>query len=275
MVMKWFFALNNQSPFFDEYATMCKVAVLSALEHTELEPYLVYDGEKGELTDWLEARGVNVIYARTRLYDDVRAIAEERNNPLILAIGAGTFLRTELPVILPANGIDDQYILYTDCDVMFCRDVTEQLSRIKPVFFAVAPEHDPKNYRRMNSGVMVMNLRGLRRHDRKFMEFSRRHMAEFTKSAFDQNAYRLFFRIARFTLWNHLPLELNWKPYWGLNPDAGIVHFHGPKPMHRQAFRDGTGYEPHQKWVAEAFFHYAEIWERYLESAAYARKVAS
>ena len=27
-----------------------------------------------------------------------------------------------------------------------------------------------------------------------------------------------------------LPDELNWKPYWGLNSNAEIVHFHGPKP---------------------------------------------
>lgn len=267
--MKWFFALNNQSPYFGEYETMCKVAVLSALEHTDLEPHLVYDGEPGELTAWLEARGVRVIYARTRLYDDIRSIAEERHNPLILAIGSGAFLRTELPVILPEHGIDDQYILYTDCDVLFCRNVAGELSRIKPVYFAVAPEHDRDNYRRMNSGVMVMNLKRLRRHDQKFLDFARRNMSEFTKSAYDQNAYRLYFRLGGITLWNHLPVEMNWKPYWGENPNAGIVHFHGPKPMHRQAFRDGTGYAPHQKWVAEAFFHYAEKWASYLERAEY------
>ena len=27
-----------------------------------------------------------------------------------------------------------------------------------------------------------------------------------------------------------LPLEYNWKPYWGYNPDAKIIHFHGMKP---------------------------------------------
>lgn len=27
-----------------------------------------------------------------------------------------------------------------------------------------------------------------------------------------------------------LPLEYNWKPYWGLNENAKIIHFHGIKP---------------------------------------------
>ena len=28
-----------------------------------------------------------------------------------------------------------------------------------------------------------------------------------------------------------LSRTLNWKPYWGWNPEAEIVHFHGPKPV--------------------------------------------
>ena len=33
--------------------------------------------------------------------------------------------------------------------------------------------------------------------------------------------------------WDRLRPELNWKPYWGENADAKIIHFHGPKPFQR------------------------------------------
>ena len=34
---------------------------------------------------------------------------------------------------------------------------------------------------------------------------------------------------------NLLPDELNWKSYWGANPDAAILHFHGYKPFNGMA----------------------------------------
>lgn len=27
-----------------------------------------------------------------------------------------------------------------------------------------------------------------------------------------------------------LPIEYNWKPYWGINGNAKLIHFHGMKP---------------------------------------------
>lgn len=27
-----------------------------------------------------------------------------------------------------------------------------------------------------------------------------------------------------------LPIEYNWKPYWGINDKAKLIHFHGMKP---------------------------------------------
>jgi lipopolysaccharide biosynthesis glycosyltransferase len=40
--------------------------------------------------------------------------------------------------------------------------------------------------------------------------------------------------------WEHLPSTWNWKPYWGRNDEANIVHFHGPKPTHASQMLTGN-----------------------------------
>lgn len=70
-------------------------------------------------------------------------------------------MRTELPRIVVKAGITDPYILYTDCDVVFMDEVTVDLQRLGCYFFAVAPESDPKDYHRVNTGVMFMNPKNL------------------------------------------------------------------------------------------------------------------
>jgi hypothetical protein len=260
--MKWFMALNQRSEGFADYALMMQVAILSAERHTSLEPHVMFDGVECELTEWLRARKIPVHAIRSRLFDALERHALATNDPGYLATAAGAFLRLELPSLLASSG-DDRFVLYTDCDVMFVRDVTGEIERTRPLLFAVAPEFDQVNYRRMNSGVMVMNLPNLRRVDRPFFAYARRNLA--TLSAFDQGAYRTFFRVplVRRPLWSRLPLSLNWKPYWGADPGAGIVHFHGPKPLFAADFADGRGLEPHRKLVAPAFFEYARQWEEY------------
>jgi hypothetical protein len=36
-----------------------------------------------------------------------------------------------------------------------------------------------------------------------------------------------------------MPNTHNWKPYWGVNKDAIIVHFHGPKQAHVRDLQRG------------------------------------
>lgn len=57
--------------------------------------------------------------------------------------------------------MEDEYILYTDCDVMFMDQVTKDLEKLSCRYFAVAPEFDSKDYQLMNTGVMLMNLKNL------------------------------------------------------------------------------------------------------------------
>ena len=67
--------------------------------------------------------------------------------------------------------MEDEYVLYTDCDVMFMDQVTEDLEKLSCRYFAVAPEFDSKDYQLMNTGVMLMNLKNLIAVEEKFRKF--------------------------------------------------------------------------------------------------------
>ena len=217
--MKWYFALTEASLMQDNlYARCAEVAVLSALQHTSLTPHFLFDGGPCALTDRLQRIGTKVIFHRSSLSPSI--IGTKPDEPSWQKIAHGAFLRLDIPSI----DFESDFVLYTDCDVMFMKE--PRLDEIKPRFFAVAPEFTRGDYLNMNSGVMVMNLGGMRGVAAELEAFIRSNLGDF--KTFDQAALRLFFA-GRF---DPLPEPLNWKPYWGDNPDATIIHFHGPKPPH-------------------------------------------
>jgi hypothetical protein len=216
--MKWYFALNEASLQGSRtlWEPMITAAVRSAKAHTSLRPYMIYDGGEDPFIDTLQSWGVTIVRHRVSFYD---ALASHPwNDPIHLKISSGAFLRTEIPLV----ETEDEYVLYTDCDVLFLK--RPEVDTVRPKVFACAPEFDKQDMTRFNTGVMVMNVPKLKADLPKFVTFIRGHLADF--GTFDQDAYRQFYgeRVQR------LPLELNWKPYWGECADAQIVHFHGPKP---------------------------------------------
>ena len=146
--MRWFFALNENSPGFWDYVNLVQVAVHTARKHTTLDPVCIYDGEENELTAWLQAATVTVIRRTTFLSGITLQLCP---------IARGAFLRFEIPGICRERGWTDEFALYTDCDVMFQRDVVPLLRPLRPRFFAAAPESDQTSSQ-MNSGVMLMNV---------------------------------------------------------------------------------------------------------------------
>lgn len=235
MAIKWFFALNSAGDDYANYSLMTQVAVRSARQHTPLEPVFLFDGEPCELTDWMHAQGVQVVHHRTSMYDRLVEHARTSGRKESVSTGAGAYLRLDIPDLCERLGIDDRYVLYTDCDVLFRRDVTEDLQRLTPEFFAAAPQFNRDDDRDMNSGVLWMNVPALREMLPAFREFVRAEMDTLRKTGYDQAALRAFYGKRRNgrPAWERLPLELNWKPHWGRNDRASILHFHGPKPTSR------------------------------------------
>ena len=108
---------------------------------------------------------------------------------------------------------------------------------------------------------MMMNLNTMRRDYEGLMARSREMLGGDTP--YDQLALNDFYA----GCWDHLPLEWNWKPYWGHNPDAKIVHFHGPKfQVMRYLLGEGPKMLVHDIW-RELFERSPEAYRLYLDQA--------
>jgi len=246
--MKWFLGFADNGN--DEYRAMVKVAVHTAQNMTSLEPYLLYDGQQNDFTAWLEKRGVHIVPFQSSLIKTLRERGADANQ---VAIGRGALLRIHIPEILQREGIVDENIIYSDCDVLFM-DNLEELERMSPKVLAACPEHDPLDWSYFNSGVLVMQRQALENSYDAFCAFFReRYELEW---AFDQDAYNLFYQKE----WQKIPLEYNWKPYWGYNPHAKIVHFHGLKPTRLGQVQAGSVGGAAGHFVSEAYRFYAQWW---------------
>lgn len=246
--IRWFFALNENSPGFWEYANLVQVAVESARRHTALVPVCIYEGGENALTAWLRDAGVEVCFRRTFLHQWV---------PDMPPIPRGAYLRLEIPELCRERGWTDEFVLYTDCDVVFLRDVAPALRRLRPRFFAVAPETDREDFAGFNSGVMWMNVAALGAEMAAVTETVRTHIHEAIAPPYDQAILQRHFAGRA----DRLPLELNWKPYWGPNDAAAVLHFHGPKPAQRYLVLNGRAPADLVKLGHPEYFSAARRWE--------------
>jgi hypothetical protein len=231
--MQWFLALAEGCPAFKEYGDMVKVAVNTALRHTSLQPHFLYHGGENDLTRWLREREIPIISCRSFLQNEIAQLHFETDAANLRATLRGILLRIELPALGAQLNLDER-VLYTDCDVFFRDDVTAELATTDCQYLAVAPEFRREDYLHMNTGVMWMNLPGLRVVDSDFRAFVRQNLSRLRNAAWDQGAYReFFFQEDNKFAWDKLRPELNWKPYWGDYAEARVIHFHGPKPFQR------------------------------------------
>jgi len=279
--MKWIFALNAES--VDSYGDFARVAVLSARKHSSLQPICLFDGDDCELTRWMQQQGVEIIHVRSRLYDAVVEIATRRGMPFWLRFAPGTFLRLEIPRLARELKWDDEFVFYTDCDVMFAADSRPFLEPLRPRFFAGAPETFKDKPLHLNAGVMWMNVAAL--DDQAFDAWVDANLERCCEFQFDQTCYRVFYNPlhrlvwqlkvpyemsyrlmarlpARPWQWDDLPLELNWRPYWGDNDQASVIHFQGLKPSQR----DEVQTDPFVAKMNTPFFRKSALqWEEWLQ----------
>jgi lipopolysaccharide biosynthesis glycosyltransferase len=228
--LRWFLALRENPLSLEYHAQLVRVAVYSAQKNTHLIPHFLYDGGENHLTEWLESQGVAIIRCRTRLDDALQQLDDE----MARDIARGAFLRLEIPRVMREHAWEDPFVFYTDCDVLFLKEVVSELLSIRPTKFAVAPQTGRNDFVKMNAGVMLMNIRGMSEDEDEFVDYCRANMLKLRESAWDQGAYREFYA----GKWDKLPPEFNWKPYWGDSSKARIVHFHGPKPFQANLAND-------------------------------------
>jgi hypothetical protein len=95
--------------------------------------------------------------------------------------------------------------------------------------------------RELNSGVMLINVPRLRKDMPAIID----HGCDLLSGSplgFDQEFLTQFYRGA----WDPLALRYNWKPYWGVNDDARIVHWHGPKVEIARNLSQSEGFPTHE-----------------------------
>jgi hypothetical protein len=240
--MKWYFCFNERvADWMDESIRAC---VTSAKRNTSLRPHCLYDGGDNRLVDWLAAQGVAI--TRTHVF-----FAAALDRPEVLRANAGTPYDPVaargfyLPLQLPFEA-DDDYVLYTDTDVLFLKQPS--LLRYRPEVLAAAPEAGNLHADRpgrdfaegFNSGVMVVNLPAWRRRRDDLLatlEAGHFFTRPGTRAIYDQWALNALFK----GRWETLDDALNWRAFWIDNPQAEIVHFHGPKPRHYRDFARDPG----------------------------------
>lgn len=250
--MKWFFCWCQDSDFRSDHnwKDLIRVSVGSARRFTTLEPNLIYDGEPSKFTDELTAAGVNVIFHRLSF---TSAIVEYHSSKSEWqAVARGAFLRFDIPLVAE---LEDEVVLYTDADVIFQSD--PDFAGYVPTYIAAAPEFERGNKRDMNSGVMLMNLKTFRKIHEKLIDFTEANL----HLGLDQEVLREF--VGQDYLL--LPDIYNWKPYWGINANAPILHFHGPKPVTIKGLLEGSITCTHLSWHAlferdrDAYAYYAAL----------------
>lgn len=192
--LKWVFTLGEGAN--ETIVQRMKVAVLSAINNTNLLPYCLYypqddsDGDqksKDEVEQWLLDRGVIVIHHRPKWVSQVRQAVQNTSNPQywerVLTV---SFMEIEIPVV----GFVDNYILYTDKNVAFLRDPTwKDFGTPLPDMLVIgADPADEYNRTEADGGIALLNNHHMRRtynafvdwifteeHINNFLEFGGRH----------------------------------------------------------------------------------------------------
>ncbi len=276
--MKWYFGFNEHaSKWFED---MVRVAVATAATHApHLEPHCLYDGDdETDLTRWLRGRGVVIEPATAPVRHRLMA-------PDILVRNVGTGYDPVaargyyLCLAVPEAAADAEHVLFTDCDVMFTGPV--DLAPIRPALLAAAPEMldlrrpaPGSGARGFNSGVMVMNVAGMRAKLDEIVAVLERdgyHAFPHAQATYDQGALNTAIPLGD---WERLPDILNWRPVFGVNPEASLVHWHGPKPRHvAKTIATGVTSAPDDVMRAmldtapAAYRHYLELFRAALDDA--------
>jgi hypothetical protein len=214
--VKWYFAIDEAGGLGATGAD-AKTAVRSARLLGGLEPYLLYYGNRNEFTAWMESHGVKVIDTAPSF---VETIQQAEAAGAYKAHSIGHWLRVAVPLVEQ----EQEFVLYTDCDVMFLKQVRWDL--IRPKAFAAAPEFKPDNWNYFNAGVMVLNVPYMRSS---YPAFEAHCINRINDPAWYQYDDEVALNEAYRGQWDRLDPRLNWKLYWGYNSTAAILHAHGPK----------------------------------------------
>ena len=215
-----FFCINEHGLTKNKlhYEDHIRVCLTSCLLNTNLFPTLIYSGKDNEFIRSIEKSGINVIRHRISFYEELKKACQENN--VDFGVAEGAFLRLDIPEIAK----EEKFSLYTDVDVLFQRH--PHIESIFPEFIAATSEIGFEHYGHMNSGVMILNHNGITKEKTHLVNrIIDGNLKSSSGDPYDQGHLNDHFK----GRWNIIDQSFNWKPYWGLNKFAPIVHWHGVK----------------------------------------------
>ena len=248
---------------------LLKVALNSLKVNTTLEPVVIWDGYQDEMTGWLEANNIPIIYHQLSFKDKITHFDFQKiqceNNYLDTMYKHypeyynKTFIETEsLRMDIPDLFPNEESVLYCDCDVLFLKD--PEFPFIETPLGVATRENGF-----FNNGVMLFNIPEYKKYHEDFKKFYIE--SDYTFKIGDtttQGAYNTFFK----GLVSDIGLENNWHSFFGINPDANIVHHCGIKPMDILKIMKNVDILKDydiifQSCVNESSKYYAKIWSQY------------
>jgi len=209
------------------------VAIETAHQNApSLLPVLIVSGQPSKIPDWLyhmhDKCDLIVVNHNLSFASEFLHYRPEQVQQV------GAYLRFDMTLIM--DSIADyipskcsyqwnkEYIIYADTDVMFMKDI--YLLDYRPPLISVGPEISKNAI--ANTGVLIINAPKWKETMPRLMQYANLHKWNFVGCG--QGLILSFIKDDLQERVSLLPNELNWKPYWALNNNASIIHFHGPKP---------------------------------------------
>ena len=244
--LPWFISVELKKPDYVAYAA---VAIVSARERTAglLEPHvLVSTTEESSFVDWCIEQGVVVHRYTPVLAEDINALIKTmvRTEEFGRKALGGVFGRIDAPRVYRQWGGTSEYLLYTDCDILWDHLSVEEISQItsfpEQSLVAIGPQESKNSMK--NSGVLMFHVDRWLEEFPNFVAYCRTQ--NWSGQSWDQGLILHYF-VRNKNLSTLLPNSWNWKVYWG-RPSAGespaiLYHFHGPKPLRCLDINNSSG----------------------------------
>jgi hypothetical protein len=200
---------------------------------------------KDQFYHWVQEQGAIVIHRDSLTFQDV---INQHNSQQPPHNRQGPFLRMDIPNIVQEHNLfnrdgicqHNDVVLYTDCDVLFVNMTTSSLEEAKDLvsgrhnntqIVAYGPQSG-KIHEAVNTGIMFFSVSKFGSRLKDLLSFGSERAFKF--DSYDQGLMNAYFARKR-SLRAILPLEWNYKAYWGQPTTSNglpphIIHFHGLKP---------------------------------------------
>ena len=135
---------------------------------------------------------------------------------------SGAYLMFEIPKICTEKNYEDKFVLYCDYDIICNKDFSDILP-YNTKYLAASSEWEKNNTSYFNTGVIWINSKNMLEM---YNECEDQILSNLNIEMHDQSILNSVLK----NKWNKLDLRMNWKPYWGINNDSYILHYHWLKP---------------------------------------------